>query len=997
MPLDNFRKINITLNKANQHVLEPQIAKVGDVNGRELVVQLIDGGVIKDQTGVTLKLNWQHANGNQGSETFSDLDAKKGVFSVYYPESMLYRGTVTANISINESGKITNSLNFQIAVKGDVFDGSAVEVDGILFTLKDLKDQLDERNDNIISLENRQISVENKFDSLQQEIANKDVISAPEIIEARNGEPTLSTRLEKDQQEVTAQLAKTPNPKNTVVSLVDGRVEESGGYNYWFTSGENTIYASFYGLSLRKSIDNGKTWTSLYEFPRRIVAVRELSNGELLVGIDYKNDVIGGEDYVSSNGQKNFTKVITHSMNSRLYNAWNVNTHDNQIIIGEYGNQGKAHKVWLSSDFGQTFSEIFDLSVHTNTPDKAHLHGVLWDKYWNRIWLTFGDGTIETENDMGAYYSDDLGETWTRMYIANQLLNMYALDDSVLFFTDSAPNGIYRYKRKSKNEQPTLDLVYTTDDEEVTITYLCTTLHQKNDKSPLIMGFKPTAGKTLKPFVLATYNGVDYFEMWKDDAAQTSNTDINVLQIGDDMVLYTTADSRYDYGSKITGKIVEKPNSITLTRSSTYVPFVDVRDLGLRGNGVDETREMINALQYVSGTNTTLIIPRNMTISVKDLTVNGLKDFNLLFQGTLKLVDLPVGGSGRVLEMVGCSNIKIYEVNVEGSGKIIQTLQKSVVLTNCSKVHIDELNATNPPSDVLEIEDSKDINVDYINAKGNNTGRDVVRIHSGENITINTIHSDGVGAINNHDVRGIYITPKSVSSVLKNISIGKIYHRSGAKAGLWIKNTYGAIVENIEIKSIEIVKTSSYTGYVNLTEDSYIMNVVGVKDFKLNGKVKEEKTSSFTGTALFINDVSDFEINLKAEKTNIAYIIGEKGITGGKFKGSANTIGFDVMRLAKATDVEFVVDFGEYSLGTADRFSIISYGTIKELTNVGFKRCNFKKPVNSTNNITLYQVIHNNVIIAYSDFSEWEGQPENKKVSSSNPIKKLYNIGLSEV
>ena len=216
MVLDNFRKINITLNKANQHILEPQITKVGDVNGRELVVQLIDGGVIKDQTGVVLKLNWQHANGNQGAETFSPLDAKQGLFSVYYPENMLFRGTVTANISINENGKITNSLNFQIAVKGDVFDGSAVEVDGILFTLKDLKDQLDERDGNLASLENRQSSVENQFSTLQQEMTGKDVISAPEIIAARGGEPTLSARLDKDHQEVTAQLVETTSDLQTI-------------------------------------------------------------------------------------------------------------------------------------------------------------------------------------------------------------------------------------------------------------------------------------------------------------------------------------------------------------------------------------------------------------------------------------------------------------------------------------------------------------------------------------------------------------------------------------------------------------------------------------------------------------------------------------------------------------------------------------------------------------------------------------------------------------
>lgn len=232
MTLDNFRKINITLNKANQHILEPQIAKVGDVNGRELVVQLIDGGVIKDQSGVVLKLNWQHANGNQGSETFKALDAKQGLFSVYYPEKMLYRGTVKANISVNDGGNITNSLNFQIAVKGDVFDGSAVEVDGLLFTLKNLKDQIDERNGNLVDLENRQTSVESQFNSLQQEMTGKDIVSAPEIIAARNGEETLKARLDKEQQEITAQLAQTEK-KIPLIANATGKLSILSPYNHY--------------------------------------------------------------------------------------------------------------------------------------------------------------------------------------------------------------------------------------------------------------------------------------------------------------------------------------------------------------------------------------------------------------------------------------------------------------------------------------------------------------------------------------------------------------------------------------------------------------------------------------------------------------------------------------------------------------------------------------------------------------------------------------------
>lgn len=53
----------------------------------------------------------------------------------------------------------------------------------------------------------RQDTVETQFNSVQQELTDKDVISAPEIIAARGGEATLSERLDKEKNEVTTKLA----------------------------------------------------------------------------------------------------------------------------------------------------------------------------------------------------------------------------------------------------------------------------------------------------------------------------------------------------------------------------------------------------------------------------------------------------------------------------------------------------------------------------------------------------------------------------------------------------------------------------------------------------------------------------------------------------------------------------------------------------------------------------------------------------------------------
>lgn len=207
MALENFKKTSMRIDKANQRFLDYQNAKVGDVNGRELFVQITNNGVVEDQTGTTLKLNWQHENGNQDSTSFNAVDIKTGKYSLYYPKEMLYKGTVDASVEINSNGQITNTMNFKIIVHADVFNGEAGTVNGVFISLADVNKKLDDREKEYVELKERQTSVESQFDAIQQDLTDKDVISAPEIIAARDGMETLGARLDgldsKIEQDVT--------------------------------------------------------------------------------------------------------------------------------------------------------------------------------------------------------------------------------------------------------------------------------------------------------------------------------------------------------------------------------------------------------------------------------------------------------------------------------------------------------------------------------------------------------------------------------------------------------------------------------------------------------------------------------------------------------------------------------------------------------------------------------------------------------------------------
>ena len=96
-----------------------------------------------------------------------------------------------------------------------------------------------QREGTVTKIENRQTFVENQFSIINQELTDKDVISAPEIIAARNGETTLNDRLDKEHQEVTAQLAQTEK-----LSSVFTKITENGEVSKIRLIGDSITYGT---------------------------------------------------------------------------------------------------------------------------------------------------------------------------------------------------------------------------------------------------------------------------------------------------------------------------------------------------------------------------------------------------------------------------------------------------------------------------------------------------------------------------------------------------------------------------------------------------------------------------------------------------------------------------------------------------------------------------------------------------------------------------------
>lgn len=163
--LQDFRKIDITWDKANQRIYTNLRTSSSDEHGRKLVVQVLNNAQVEDLTGVNLNLYWETKNKeHNGLDVFNVIDASKGIFELYFTTGMLSNiGELNAHLHLLDgTGALTSEL-FKITVfKG--IDGEAVESSDSFTTLTkaltrvvEIETQEDERK----QAESDRVSAEN--------------------------------------------------------------------------------------------------------------------------------------------------------------------------------------------------------------------------------------------------------------------------------------------------------------------------------------------------------------------------------------------------------------------------------------------------------------------------------------------------------------------------------------------------------------------------------------------------------------------------------------------------------------------------------------------------------------------------------------------------------------------------------------------------------------------------------------------------------------------
>ena len=299
----------------------------------------------------------------------------------------------------------------------------------------------------------------------------------------------------------------------------------------------------------RYSDDDGVTWTDLTSIPGgvSVESTLLLDDGEMLVtglvGSISRRRVWRSEGLAS--GKPTWTQVLEAPYAGiKFTQAWSQSTHGRIVLVNEYGPKAgmawpgitgnvprgeAAVRTYLSLDYGRTFKVIFNLHDWVTTAggrsnsDMQHLHGVAWDPYWDRIWVTYGDG-MGGKGSNGVIFSDDLGDTWHFAHhtpegsqSSFQVVGIQPMPRCVLMFGDTTP-AVMRIDRAHGKHTGTYPVDVAHDSTAAgSPKHLCQGFYRgrrEGDDAPLLAAFS-TEGGVGQDFIVATLDGWKFEEVWR--------------------------------------------------------------------------------------------------------------------------------------------------------------------------------------------------------------------------------------------------------------------------------------------------------------------------------------------------------------------------------------------------------------------------------------------------------------------------------------------------
>lgn len=129
--LKEFRTERLIWDRANTRIRSEITANGGDSNGRELEVQILNGGLIEDTSGISVSLSWKTKEGQpNGLDSFEEVNSAQGIYKITYTTGMLSNpGELSASLVLVTDTDRIESDTFKITVNKSNVDEGAVQSD----------------------------------------------------------------------------------------------------------------------------------------------------------------------------------------------------------------------------------------------------------------------------------------------------------------------------------------------------------------------------------------------------------------------------------------------------------------------------------------------------------------------------------------------------------------------------------------------------------------------------------------------------------------------------------------------------------------------------------------------------------------------------------------------------------------------------------------------------------------------------------------------------
>lgn len=317
-------------------------------------------------------------------------------------------------------------------------------------------------------VESRQDSVESQWQVVSDEMTDKDVISAPEIIAARDGEANLKARLDKDHQEVTAQLADIVKNVKLLGVKGDGVTDDTDAIQNAFNNHKSLFFPiGIYKITRPLVLSSGHKLcgrTTQWQTPNQSAVIRKVGNNlpdtpftrtarsgtrtddfnkdaiflidhpddSYAMGVEIKDMYLEGQDtsYADYGIYAPRTGLLKLN-NVQIYNTNNVFfTHDTWLasferLIGRFGINGVVFKDDGSKLLTGTTLDMHNSFMSYMSGNGYDIYGLYYSSFSNcgADYVSGKSYRIEksdiTLNGCGAEHAKEVIDIWASRVIVN--------------------------------------------------------------------------------------------------------------------------------------------------------------------------------------------------------------------------------------------------------------------------------------------------------------------------------------------------------------------------------------------------------------------------------------------------------------------------------------------------------------------------------------------------------------------------------------------------